>query len=79
MNVIGFIVLGDRTSHGGTVISCSTNRYINGIRAARMGDIVMCPRCKRATKIITSRFPKSKDDGIPAAFDMDMTDCGARL
>lgn len=79
MAIIGFIVLGDRTSHGGTVIACSTNRYINGVRVARLGDLVMCPRCKRATKIITSRFPQCKDDGIPAAFDMDMTDCGAHI
>lgn len=79
MAIIGFIVLGDRTSHDGTVIACSTNRYINGVRVARLGDLVICPRCKRATKIITSRFPQCKDDGIPATFDMDVTDCGAQI
>lgn len=79
MQIIGFIVQGDRTSHGGQVVQCSARRSINGIAMARMGDTVWCPRCNRMTKIITSRFPQITDNGIPSAFDMDMTDCGASL
>jgi uncharacterized Zn-binding protein involved in type VI secretion len=79
MGIIGFIVLGDRTSHGGKVLECNSRRTIDGIPVARLGDLVWCPRCNRATKIITSRFPQIKENGIPSAFDMDMTDCGALL
>lgn len=79
MQIIGFIVEGDRTSHGGQVIACQARRSINGITVARLGDKVWCPRCKRMTQIVTSRFPQVTDDGIPTAFDMDMTDCGAQL
>lgn len=79
MAIVGFIVLGDKTSHGGKVIECTSNRSIHGLKVARVGDIVWCPRCKRPTRILTSRFPQVKDNGVPCAFDMDVTDCGALL
>lgn len=79
MHIIGFIVQGDRTSHGGQVLDCQSRRSINGIRVARIGDPVWCPRCKRMAKIISSRYPQVTDDNIPVAFDQDMTDCGALL
>jgi uncharacterized Zn-binding protein involved in type VI secretion len=79
MKIIGFIVLGDRTSHGGKVMECSSKRLIDGIPIARVGDLVWCPRCKRPTRIISSRFPQMTENGIASAFDMDMTDCGALL
>lgn len=79
MHIIGFIVQGDRTSHGGQVLECQSRRSINGIRMARVGDPVWCPRCKRVAKIVTSRYPQVTDDNISAAFDMDTTDCGAQL
>ena len=79
MAIVGFIVLGDRTSHGGKVIECTSNRSIDGLKVARVGDLVWCPRCNRPTKIVTSRFPQVKDNGVPCAYDMDMTDCGALL
>lgn len=60
-------------------MECSSTRSINGIRVARLGDLVWCPRCKRVTKIITSRFPQVTENGVPSAFDMDITDCGAQL
>lgn len=79
MAIVGFIVQGDRTSHGGHVVECTSHRWIDGLLVARVGDPVWCPRCNRITKIITSRFPQVTDNGVPSAFDLDMTDCGARL
>lgn len=79
MGIIGFIVQGDRTSHGGTVLDCQSRWFIDGIPLARIGDPVWCPRCNRMTKIVTSRFPQIKRNGVPAAYDLDMTDCGALL
>ncbi|MBQ5946158.1 PAAR domain-containing protein [Massilia sp. ST3] len=35
--------LGDRTSHGGKVISASTTHLIDGIGIARLGDMITCP------------------------------------
>ena len=79
MAIIGFIVLGDRTSHGGQVIQCTSHRSINGLAVARVGDLVWCPRCNRETRIVTSRFPQVTDNGVPSAYDQDTTDCGAVL
>lgn len=79
MAIIGFIVEGDRTSHGGKVVECTSHLSIDGLLVARVGDPVWCPRCNRMTKIITSRFPQITDNGVPSAFDLDMTDCGAQL
>ena len=79
MAIVGFIVKGDRTSHGGQVVECTSHRSIDGLLVARIGDLVWCPRCNRMTKIVTSRFPQVKDNGVPSAFDLDTTDCGALL
>lgn len=77
MSIIGFIVLGDRTSHGGVVVSGDPTWTIDGQHIARVGDKVTCPRCKRDTTIVTSRFPTVIDLGKPEAYDQDTTDCGA--
>lgn len=76
MSIIGFIVLGDRTSHGGVVLSGDPTFTVDGQPVARVGDSASCPRCKRLTTIVSSRFP-SVVDGKPVAYDQDKTDCGA--
>jgi uncharacterized Zn-binding protein involved in type VI secretion len=79
MAIIGFIVLGDRTSHGGAVISADPTWTIDNQPVARVGDKASCPRCKRTVTIVTSRFQMMIDMGQAAAFDQDRTDCGALL
>lgn len=72
------IVLGDKTSHGGTVISASLFSDTHGKGWARMGDMVCCPRCKGI-------FPISQgdasliDDGKPVAYHGCKVACGATL
>lgn len=41
-----FVVMGDKTSHGGTVISADFTSDIHGKYMARVGDMVVCPKCK---------------------------------
>jgi len=79
MSITGFIVVGDRTSHGGTVLSGDQLWTIDGAAVARVGDKASCPRCKRVVTIVTSKDPSFTSGGPPAAFDGDMTDCGATL
>lgn len=79
MSIIGFIVVGDRTSHGGLVISGDITFTIDGQPVARVGDKVFCPRCKMTTTIVTSRFPSIFDLGQTMAYDRDSTSCGAML
>ena len=79
MSIIGFIVIGDRTSHGGLVMSGDITFRIDGQPVARVGDKVFCPRCKVMTTIATSRFPSIFDLGQTMAYDQDSTSCGALL
>ncbi|XLZ68755.1 PAAR domain-containing protein [Massilia sp. SR12] len=72
------IVFGDKTTHGGTVISSSMVSDTNGKGWARVGDMVSCPRCKGV-------FPISQgdhsliDEGKAVAYHGCKTACGATL
>jgi uncharacterized Zn-binding protein involved in type VI secretion len=75
-----FIVLGDRTSHGGTVISADYTTDIHGKYIARVGDLVVCPRkgC-RGTFAITTGASDMIVTGAAPARHGDKTACGATL
>ena len=40
------IVIGDKTTHGGTVLQGSQTMTAGGKSVARQGDLVSCPKCK---------------------------------
>ncbi|UIN21233.1 PAAR domain-containing protein [Herbaspirillum frisingense] len=71
------IVLGDKTSHGGTVVAASGLTMVGGKQVARIGDRVSCPTHGSTT--ITSGDPTTVVDGAPVARDGDKTSCGAVL
>ncbi|MCY7315345.1 MAG: PAAR domain-containing protein [Rubrivivax sp.] len=73
-----FIVLGDKTSHGGVVIEAAPTSDSGGIRIARVGDKVSC-RKHSGTIVITTGDPTCIIEGKPAARHGDMTSCGATL
>lgn len=75
-----FIVIGDRTSHGGTVISADNTFDINGKAVARVGDLTVCPKkgCKGVFPIVTGAEDMASM-GNPPARHGDKTACGARL
>ena len=72
------IVIGDRTSHGGTVITADYTSDINGKYIARVGDMTVCPRC-RGTFPITTGASDTIFSPQPVACDGDKTACGATL
>ena len=75
-----FIVLGDSTSHGGTVIEASGMTDTHGKRIARVGDKVTCPKKGHGrTTVIATGAPTMLIDGQPAARHGDKTACGATL
>lgn len=74
-----FVVLGDKTSHGGTVISADFTSDINGRYMARVGDKVVCPKCKGVFAIKAGAPDVVDGQGLGYARHMDTTDCGARL
>jgi uncharacterized Zn-binding protein involved in type VI secretion len=74
-----FIVLGDKTNHGGEVIEASGVSETHGKRLARVGDKVTCPKRGHGTTEIVTGDPTMIIDGKAAARDGDKTACGATL
>lgn len=72
------IVLGDKTTHGGKVITASGNFFYKGKRVARVGDKVTCPRCKGAHKIVQGARTSSEQFHQVARHG-DQVTCGASL
>lgn len=71
------IRLGDKTSHGGTVVEASTVSDTGGMGIARVGDKTMCPA--HGSSPIVSGDVSCIVDGQPVARHGDMTACGATL
>lgn len=73
------IRLNDPTSHGGKVISASSNRKAMGVAIARKGDLCTCPLPGHGVCTIAEGDSDVLIDGIPVAFEGHKTDCGALL
>lgn len=73
------IRLGDKTSHGGVVLSGSPLSVSGGMPIARVGDLVACPLPGHTPCVIVSGDPTLIVDGKPAARQGDKTSCGATL
>ncbi|MCP1573960.1 putative Zn-binding protein involved in type VI secretion [Herbaspirillum rubrisubalbicans] len=73
-----FITVGDKTSHGGTVISGDQAFLIHGKAVAGIGDLTVCPHCKGAFPI-TSGAEDMMTKGKAPAREGDRTACGAIL
>ena len=74
-----FIVMGDKTSHGGTVIGADFTSDIHGKYMARVGDMVVCPKCKGVFAITSGASDMVDGEGRGYARHMDTTACGSRL
>nr|WP_217449784.1 PAAR domain-containing protein [Cupriavidus taiwanensis] len=73
-------MLGDKTDHGGVVITASGNTSTNGKGIACVGDRVTCPRSGHGgTTVIVTGDPNVIIDGRAAARHGDKTACGATL
>lgn len=71
------IRLGDRTTHGGTVISADPTYDIYGKKVARVGDKVSCPQCNGTFPIVSGAADVMS--GQIVARQDDQTSCGAKL
>ena len=74
----GLVYLGDKTSHGGVVLTGFPNVIWNGIPVARLGDRVYCPKCTPHQHTIT-HVTGFMAHGVPVATAGDLTSCGAVL
>ncbi|BAL95930.1 PAAR domain-containing protein [Rubrivivax gelatinosus] len=75
-----FIVVGDKTDHGGVVVAGSALTDTGGKPIARVGDKVTCPKKgHRGETVIATGDPTCIIDGKAAARHGDKTACGATL
>lgn len=78
------VTVGDKTDHGGTVISGSPTHDIRGRAIARLGDRVDCPllypggKPHGVNKIVTA-FNSFTAGGVPVAVEGCTTECGCKL
>lgn len=72
-----FIILGDKLSHGGSVVEASPHSDSGGIGIARVGDKASCS--KHGSVTIATGDATMLIDGKPAARHGDKTSCGATL
>lgn len=74
----GVIRIGDKTDHGGEVISASSGTKVMGRFAALAEDQTVCPKCK-GTFAIKPDGAGAKHEGRSYAYHNDVTACGAKL
>lgn len=74
-----FILVGDKTDHGGVVISGAPSADVNGRCIARAGDKVTCPKKGHGENQIVEGDPMMIIDGRPVALHGHRTACGAVL
>lgn len=69
--------IGDTTDHGGTIITGASHTFINGIPAARKGDLHSCPIPGHGVTQIVTGSDSVDIEGSPAARVGDSCGCGA--
>jgi uncharacterized Zn-binding protein involved in type VI secretion len=74
----GVVRLGDKTSHGGQVLSATDSFTVLGKQVALDGDKTFCPKCK-GTFPISVAGSERRHHGKQVAYQDDLTACGAKL
>ena len=69
--------LGDRSSHGGVIITAAMRTVVNGMPLARMGDLHACPIPGHGVTPIVTGSLDTITEGMPNARIGDVTACGA--
>ncbi len=71
--------LGDKTSHGGVVISASSTHTIDNIGIARVGDQVRCPKPGHGVNDIVEGCATYTIGGRKVALHGHLCACGCTL
>jgi uncharacterized Zn-binding protein involved in type VI secretion len=74
----GVVRLGDKTSHGGQVITANDTFTVLGKQVALHGDMAVCPKCKGKFPIQVADSER-QHHGKMVAYHNDLTACGAEL
>jgi uncharacterized Zn-binding protein involved in type VI secretion len=75
----GFVLLGDKTTHGGAVISASSTHITQGKAVALVGDLVMCPVPGHGVNPIIEGCADWLEDGRALVVDGCHSLCGCQV
>lgn len=75
----GFVLLGDKTTHGGQVISVSSTMVINGKSVALVGDKISCPINGHGINAIIDGSPEWISDGKTVVVNGCHCECGCQV
>jgi uncharacterized Zn-binding protein involved in type VI secretion len=75
----GLVLLGDKTTHGGQVISASSTMVVNGKAVALVGDKVSCPIEGHGTNSIVEGSPEWVSDGKAVVVHGCHSQCGCQV
>lgn len=71
--------LGDKTTHGGSVITASSTSIIEGKPVALIGDLVSCPKKGHGVNKIIEGAKHCFSDGKPIVIDYCLCECGCKV
>ena len=75
----GLVLLGDKTTHGGEVISASSNYTVNGKKVSVVGDLVNCPVEGHGINPIVEGSSKRFYKGRALVIDNCKCQCGCHV
>lgn len=75
----GLVLLGDKTTHGGAVISASSTMIVNGKKVALVGDMVICPKDGHGSNPIIEGSTEWSSDGKAIVVDGCKCRCGCQV
>lgn len=75
----GFVLLDDKTTHGGQVISATSTTIVNGKKVALVGDKVSCPVTGHGTNQIVEGSAEWSSDGKAIVVDGCQCQCGCQV
>lgn len=75
----GFVLLGDKTTHGGSVISASSTMSVNGKPVALVGDRISCQVPGHGTNAIIEGSSEWSSDGKAIVVDGCKCQCGCQV
>lgn len=75
----GFVLLGDKATHGGEVISASSTMIVNNKSVALIGDKISCPIPGHSINAIIESSSEWSSDGKAIVVDGCRCECGCQV
>ncbi|HAI3446644.1 TPA: PAAR domain-containing protein [Escherichia coli] len=75
----GVVLLGDKTTHSGAVLSASSTMIVNGKNVALIGDKISCPVIGHGINAIVEGSPHRTFNGRAVVVDGCKCLCGCKV